>query len=530
MTKITNLSNRNSDHFITLACFFIIISLASIVRFPRLEMLGPFIDEINHIYFLELHSLVERTILGGKVFGSLLFHYTTRLTNEPLYYSRFFLAFLGVMSSVGMFLCAKKLSGLLAGVFAGIIWSLLPYVVFHDRLALFDPMVSCFTIWAIFFQVEAIKKKHWVKALISGLLLGLAILTKTTALLNVLWLILISIALIEHRYLRSYSTIALAFFVGLAIPLILLAVIIGPYLTSFLEYTDRFTNASPDSLNRRGLIFVNLDKLYQWLKGYNSTYFILLLLLNFILILIRPSKITVALTLSFLISLTIHIYSLEIWFSRYFLPSLIPLILLLAIVSSDWLSQVRKNWLQADNHYSKWLHLLFVGLICILMIIAISGWLEKNLTIQSQPDQIQIPADDLYQYVTGWPSGSGLVEVATFLEELSTNADHKILVITGGFGRHGYWSIPMLMMSTPNIEFSPLRTGSKEELRQFAFEASNRRTFILLEPPVHELSIKAAPLISPFLRLSFEYERPHAEGGFQIYEVDHSAYKSIYAQ
>lgn len=506
-----------------------IVSIAGSVRLFNLDLLGPFIDEGGHLHLAthyDYFPLFERAGQGGKVLGFILFFPTARWAQNPLHATRLLVATIGVITTIAIFLTTRRICGLKPAILAGLMWALLPYITFHDRLALHDPLISCFIIWAIFFLIGALEDDNdRLKSFISGFLVSLATITKFSAIISLIWLLLISLVYIDFKNLRKYLPLLITFVIGIVLPLSIILFILLPHINQLIQYTDHFVSLSSATQSRWELVINNMTKTNNWFNQYNSIYFSLFSGLALLLTIWRPSKIKFALLLSFIITLVVYISSFQVWFSRYLVPSLIPMVMWLALVSAEWLTQAIKIiYIQKGQISHQWFNLIPATLILIFLGGAIPAWVSLNLTLQTNPTRAKIPDDDRFQYFNGWPSSNGLTEVVSFLNQLTQNSTRETLVITGGFGRHGLWSIPMMVKDNPHLEFRTL-TGSPEEAHQLLNEAATKRILALLEPPMATVPIGLSSLIASRPVLIFEYKRPQAEGGFQIYELDTSPVK-----
>lgn len=114
---------------------------------------------------------------------------------DPLFAGRFISVLSGLGTSLGIFTFSyflfKRKNVALFSVF---LYCLSPFAVFFDRMALVDSLLSVLGIWTFIFAYLSFKQKRLDFAMISGMILGLASLTKSpaiflAALLPLLWLI-----------------------------------------------------------------------------------------------------------------------------------------------------------------------------------------------------------------------------------------------------------------------------------------------------------------------------------------------------
>lgn len=528
MNTTSRSSYFNLRNHTDLGALLLILVLAASVRVFNLNLLGPFIDESGHIDLALRYDYVPlyERIAQGKVLGYILFYPTAQWAQDPLLATRLLIAVIGIFTTAGIFLVGQRLAGQTAAVLAGLIWAISPFVVFHDRLALHDPFVSLFLAWALFLLIDAIKCMSRARSFLAGLLLSLATLTKVYAGIGGVWLIIIGIAIIERKNIRNYMEIVIASGVGFTLPLLLTAVYLYPVLDLFIQmrqtYIAHFLSA-PQGMSTWQLLATNLSTIGAWIGGYDSNAFGCFLLMAFVLAAFQPSKEKIALLLVSVITIFVFAVSFVVWFPRYFLPSLIPLSLLIGVAGADLSRQTQTAWSQKTR--GKWLSGMVTVLMSSLFVVSFFAWLTTDLILQTNPSQAQIPALDRYQYFDGWPSGIGVGETVTFLDTLTSSAENAapVLVITGGFGRHGFWSVPLQMRGNPNIQFRNLDIRSETDLRKLVDYSAQQRTLILLEYPLVIIPQQLVSLVDPAPTLIFEYKRSRAEGGFQIYELNRNA-------
>jgi hypothetical protein len=529
--KNTSPDNTNPLGRFDLIWLLLIVGIAASTRFFGLSLLGPFIDEAGHISLAtnyDYYPLYQRAGDGVKVLGFILFYPTAQLFQDPLYATRFMVASSGILTTLGLILTAQQLGGRAAGILAGLFWATLPLVTFHDRLALHDPLISLFLVWALFFLLKAIKSNDWPTSFISGLLVGLTIIIKISALSGLFFLFLMLTTAVNRSNLRSYLKVLTAFIVGFTLPCLFLFLALIPYLDQIgvrsLQYTATFfSGGNPlENVSRWQVFLVNLGKISNWYTRYNSIFFGLYSIGVMLLALARPNKLKLALLFAILFAFFAHTLYFRIWFSRYLLPSLIPMVLLAALVTTEWFKQVILMWPQKSSMINRLIILLPAFLMTILLALSVPTWISTNLALPTDPFKADIPADDQFQYFYGWPSGDGTKEAATFLNRFARNSPAKTVVFTEGFGSHSLWSVPVLIKNNPQLEFRSIHIGSRQDFLPVLAAATRQPTLIFFKPPPEIFS-----LISPPPSLIFDYKRSHAEGGFQIYELGSSSYLKL---
>lgn len=504
-----------------------ILLVAGLVRMWNLKILPPFIDESGHIYFAThyaTYSLTQRMELG-KVLGYLLFYPTAAFAADPLYATRLLVAALGVVTTLGIFMLLRRISSLTSAIAGSLIWALMPYVVFHDRMALHDPIATAFVVWSIVATLDAVQRKSPMRAGIGGILLGLAILTKAQAALIMLWLPLIAIALRDHPKLRSYLRTGLAFIACLVVTALPEAVIM---LRSGMAASGQILNlnASPDG---HASFWSNVRTLSQWFSDYNSWPCSVLFIAILISTLVRRSRISCALGLSCILSVGSYAILFSAMVPRYFLPSLVPIVLLTALVVSDWGAAAVAALGQRVRSRQE---LAFVGCAFafgILLAASAYAWVKSDSVISRNPIAARMPLVDRVQYLDGWASGYGLEEVAHFLNERAQNSG-PTLVFVGGFGSHGWVSLPIAAKLNPNIAFHSGFVTTRQDIAGIVAVASRQPTYMFFESPGYDAPSDLLALALPPPKLVFEYRRPRGPGRFQLYLVNPSSHMSLDAE
>ena len=118
---------------------------------------------------------------------------------DPLFVGRLTSVLAGALTLVGVWAVAYRLflSVRVAWV-ASIIYLLSPFTVLYDRMALYDSMVSAFSIWNLYLAILLVKKPRLDTALLLGLLLGAGMLNKSSGFLS-LYLVPFSLILFDWR-------------------------------------------------------------------------------------------------------------------------------------------------------------------------------------------------------------------------------------------------------------------------------------------------------------------------------------------
>lgn len=467
-----------------------VLVMAAVVRVFGLGLLGPFIDESGHVYLanhLDNYPLYLRAAEGGKVLGFWLYYPIAEWATDPILGARLFTALVGVATTMGVMWTVWLLTGHRgASVIAGFVWALIPYVVFYDRLALHDPLISFFFAWAIGLFVNALRNRSYVRGLIAGVAFGCALITKLSAvLLAAVFLLLALMELTSGRGRQSLRTL-LAFAVGAAIPGALVIGFIAPDLLRAVGelrwYQGHFIAPLGSASERWSLIASNTGELIHWFVDYNTSYFGLLSVLLIVVAMVRRGGIAFALAIALCLMLLAQVVLFKTWFPRYVVPYFVPLAILVGVGGSEL-----GSWVLAflrDERLTLRVTGVALGLsLCAVMGLVLPEWIATDYALLTQPTLANLPPIDQDSYLYGWPSGFGVVETATFLQRM-IGPHENALIVEGGWGRHGHWSIPILMHEPGNVQFRSADFSSAASITQAVAVGAGRRTLLLAEPPI----------------------------------------------
>ncbi|VAX20713.1 hypothetical protein MNBD_NITROSPINAE04-1540, partial [hydrothermal vent metagenome] len=274
-----------------------IIILAVSVRVFYLDTLEPFVDESFHLRFSSQGHFLIDLIHGFKVIGYLIFYPTAIFADDALLSTRLLVSIFGVGTAIGVFMATKELSNWKSAAIAGVIWAVLPYVVLHDRLALHDPFISFFQAWSFFFTAFGLKRQRMKMVCLGGLFMGLASITKITALAGLALIFFMSLAIPNRK--KDYLKSGMIFFIGMAIPFIFLIPQFIDTFDGFRLYLENFTGVPKDASNIANMEVSdfgierfqhNLSLVIEWISVYNGYAFCALASLSIIVVFLKPSK------------------------------------------------------------------------------------------------------------------------------------------------------------------------------------------------------------------------------------------------
>ena len=169
--------------------FFLIgISVLAVLisRIINLKGIPIFTDEAIYIRWAQigLNDPVHRYISltdGKQPLMTWVMYPFLKFFEDPLIAGRLVSVSGAALAVIGIYFLAKTLFDRKTAVFSVILYTISPFSMVYDRLALMDSLLAMFGIWCLYLQVLLIKKLKLDVALILGITAGSALLTKSSA-------------------------------------------------------------------------------------------------------------------------------------------------------------------------------------------------------------------------------------------------------------------------------------------------------------------------------------------------------------
>jgi 4-amino-4-deoxy-L-arabinose transferase-like glycosyltransferase len=424
--------------------WFLSIPLVSLVlflllRLPGLNNIPVFVDEAIYVRWSQVMrnepTLRFVPLQDGK---QPLFMWATipffKVISDPLVAGRFLSIVAGLGSLIGIGILTYLIFGnFLVAAFSSLVYAVLPFTVFFDRMALVDSLLAMFGVWSLVFTVKFLKTLKLEYAMFLGFSIGAGLLTKSPATIYYVWLLLAIPFLFrpEKNLWKSISKLVFG---------LLAAFIISQAMYGILRLGPGFQMVGAR----------NQDYLYTWkevfshpLVPFQDNFRVTL---SWVWLLLTPSSI-ILFILGFLNSKTrknfffLLFCSLipllgqamiaKVYTSRYALYAMYPLIPLTAL-GLNWLA-TRKGKLL------KW---------SIVVLILVPTIISAIYT--GNPTKAPMPFDMRSGYLEEWTAGWGQKEIATYLIDEQSKGK-KIVVFTEGFFGTLPDGIQIYTQNIPNI-------------------------------------------------------------------------------
>ncbi|MBL8119941.1 MAG: hypothetical protein JNJ78_20590 [Anaerolineae bacterium] len=383
------------------------VGLLLLVWFTRLNAIQsfpPFVDELVHIFGSEQGYTVSplaNATLGrqGTIWWLMLFQPHRA---SPFWIARVVtvLAFLpGLAAMIGL---ARLFAGTPAALFTGLLFLFSSYHMFFGRLALADPISGSVVLVAVWAAARLARRQRLTDALLTGLLLAAAVVAKINVLpyLGIPLAAALTLRAPHHFTWRAqlrWLGVALGSAVGLITAFIFTLRLFGH---------DFFTNSVSLALTQRGnsplevlfdpaRILANISVSLGILAAYTGPLALALLLLSLLLLAARRQFYL----LLCLIGPTATLWFSQVQESRFFV---VPLALLFITAAISLAQIARRPPIRA-------------AVVVLMLLWGAVQWLPFTRLAATQPLQLPLPPEDIYQYLESDASATGYAQAQSFL-------------------------------------------------------------------------------------------------------------------
>lgn len=403
-----------------------------------------------------------------------------RIFKEPLLASRMVSVFAGFGTLLGVFflsleLFKKKREGstlnkifghLLKindiGFISGFLFVLFPFALVYDRMALYDSLVACTIVWVLYAEVLLVRYIRLDIAIITGLVIGSAMLTKTSGFFGV-YLLPFSVLLFDFKqkeWRKKFVEWIIFSFVAVIVSYSLYSVLrLSPFYYIIDEKNALFVrplsvwvyNLRIGNLAWFNYLSGNFNAITGWFVTYVGVLVIATAIGSFFIKNFLKEKLF--LLVWFIVPFTALGVFGNALYPRFIYFMTIPVIIL-------------AGYLLFFLYESKKLKYAFV--VLMVLIMATYFWTDKKILFDFP--HAPIPEADLGQYINSWPAGGGVREMISYFDEKSKSG--KIFVATQGtFGSLPTYAMEIYLEKNKNIEkkgYYPLPSKIPAELQEKA--------------------------------------------------------------
>lgn len=437
-------------------------ALYFVTRLTNLTKLPIFTDEAIYIRWSQIGTRDANwrfiSLVDGKqpLFTWIMMVFL-RIIPDPLVAGRLVSVAAGFFTTIGIWLTAHELfKSKNIGFIASLLYILIPFGLFYDRMALYDSWVASFSIWNLYLAILLVRRSRLDVAVILGLTLGMGMLNKTSGFLS-LYLLPATLVLKTPKFWK---------WLGLAV----LAAIISQLLYSVLRLSPLF-----GMIGQKDAVFIypfkewvmhpfnfllgNLHGLFDWAIHYLTwPIFVSAILAGFAIWKFPREKLLL----------------FGWWFAPFFALALdgrvlYPRFILFMILPLVILSAVAVEWVWNHFRRSVWRW--------VLLTVLFFGSFYTDYYIIANPLYAPIPMADAGQYINDWPAGWGVPEVNAYLLEKSRNG--KITVYTDGtFGLLPY-AVELYLVDNPNVTIKGMYPIPSDVPKEMTDQAKKTPTYMI---------------------------------------------------
>lgn len=415
-----------------------VLLLYLLTRLVAILTLPIFIDEAfylalsRQIYFGQASLLVSLTHGLPPLYIWVLTLLVAPFPFDPLLLGRILSVFFSLLTLILIMRIAQENFSDRAAFFGGLVYIFLPFSLVYDRLSLQDPLLQLFGTFVLFLIFKK-SGSIWHELLI-GLILGLAILTKSSAYFYLLLLPTI-LCIKKFKYIKRLLLITI------------LSILIASILYIFPE-ARKISNlnslfiASPVELlaNPFRFLIPNLTQSVRWVLFYWGLGFIFLIFLGLVFSTFFENRKYVLVGIWFSLPFFLENLVAKIFFPRHFFFTTSFLAIFLGI-TIDILFKRIKNKI-----------VLILGLLLIFIPL-----ITTDINILGDIKEVDFPEIERWQFFEGWPAGYGTKEAIKFIHSQIEN--EKIEIIVEKYGLLYYVSYTYLAPH-PNLIVSNTLTVS----------------------------------------------------------------------
>lgn len=387
-----------------------------------------------------------------------------RVISDPLVAGRTVSVFSGLLGMWGMFAVGYELfKSKRVGLIASFLYFASPFSLMYDRLAIYDSLTSALYVWNIYIAILLVRYVRLDIALIFGMSLALGMLNKSSGFLS-LYLQPFTLVLFDwkkqNRKKRLWSWVGLSVVAAILSQILYSVLRLSPYFYIIAQKNTIFVYPFKEWITHPFTFFIgNVYGLSDWFINYVTVSWCILALLSFMTLRGKTKEKMVLVIWWVLPFVALALFG-KVLYARYLLPMAMPILILTAV-------SVERLTTYVSKYYQK----ITIVILCCLQAIYMSS------TILTDISRAVIPKSDIGQLINDWPSGWGVREIVTLLDERSKNED--IAVYTEGtFGLLPY-ALEIYLHQNKKIEIHGVWPPSKSIPDYIAEKSKSKSTYYI---------------------------------------------------
>ena len=415
----------------------VLIYLAT--RLHRLTFIPIFTDEAIYVRWSEiaLYDPQWRFISlsdGKQPLFIWLMMVALHFIRDPLFAGRLVSVVAGLGTMLGLFFLGWEMfKKPRLGLIAAGLYVFFPFALVYDKMALMDSLVGMFTVWAFYFHLLLVRTLRLDVAMILGMVIAGAILTKTSGFF-LIYLLPFSLLLFDWwdkgRAKKLLIWLTLAGIATVMSQLFYGVLRLSPLYSMIGEKNTVFIYPFNEWLDHPFEFFVgNIRGLWDWFSTYLTWPMVALLAV----VVSRPKNwLKNGLILVWWLAPFVGLALFgRVLYPRFIFFMTLPLLVVLA-QGFEWMAR------RAPRFWG-W------GLVGLFLVFF---WWRVDYQLLTDPYTASIPEADKGQYMNDWPAGGGVNEVVAFLNEKSEEGKvfeesltREQEVLMNGIRKEEVWSL-----------------------------------------------------------------------------------------
>lgn len=419
-------------HKIEILIAFGLIALFFFTRLTHILSLPIFTDEAIYVRWAQIakQDAAWRFISltdGKQPMQTWVIMSLMHIIKDPLLAGRLASVLGGFASMIGMFFLGYELfKNKWIGYLSATIYTVFPFTLVYDRMALEESLVCAFLIWGLYITVVMTRQMKSYMPFVAGLIIGGGVLNKTTNFWSIYFLPFTLLMFNWKKQERLQRLAKWIVFAGITFALTYLyysVLRLSPYFGIIAEKTHTFYYPLHDWLEHPIEFFIgNLQGMLSWLIAYVNPLGLVLAFAS-IFVLRKYWKEKLLLVLWFAVPFLIFALIAKVLYPRYILYMTIFLIPLIAVSLYAGFRAFNKK---------------VIGIVLLVLLFVVYLYADRFIIYDFS--HAPIADSDLAQYVNAWPAGGGVPQMVAYFKQQS--AEQKIYVASEGtFG-----SVPTLAM------------------------------------------------------------------------------------
>jgi 4-amino-4-deoxy-L-arabinose transferase-like glycosyltransferase len=408
---------------------FVVLLAGFWLRLQQLGALPIYWDEAFHIYYARaplIQHLYFSVFPFARWLNVILIAALQPLGLESLWIARLLSVILSLLTAASAYWVGRWLGSRTTGRLALVLYLVLPFAFFYDRQAMSDPIMAAFGAMGVVFGLRTLKTLSLRDALLSGLFIGLATLTKFSGVLY-LPVLFVGAALIPIANRRRALALAV-------VHAVVCIVLFGALF--LLARQENGPSANPvgasnwchsplcsGQFDLAQVVALPLTNLRLYLDTIPSFYTPTIWLLAVAaLVFVTRSQRTKAWVLgimAFALALP-YILIADLFPPRYLMFTLLPIAALAAYAFERLV-----NWLRTQDGWVGGTATTVLAAVVFAPALVLEGWQAAS------PFTMLMPTWEYNQYSAGWPGAIAAENIARYLSA-HQKPNERINVLAGG--------------------------------------------------------------------------------------------------